>query len=277
MKKTIFTLLFLCFYAPSFSYPVIWGFNIYPKTNSITSNPIFIIEGYSASQEVIANLNIRHKIYLWSFKEIVPLTVEKSLSSGQVILKPIQLLKLGETYELRIDNLDEYNKGAWDTVRYQVNQSADTIPPEWYATPIYHNKIYEEFYCGGGGSSVYFCGKAIDTSPIFIYVKITEGKKTIATYYLPFSNSGLIDIGSYTQNEIYEVSFSLMDASGNKFKYMTEKIPFRGATINDKNNKIPICDCEYLKMKELAIRGSLIFISIIVVVVSCLYIKKTVT
>ncbi len=82
------------------------GLNFWPKEQSVKQNSIFLIEGYSNNQEIIAGLGKEYKIFLHSKTYDVFLIVDK-LHEGdflvtQAILKPTQELIAGETYKLVI-------------------------------------------------------------------------------------------------------------------------------------------------------------------------------
>jgi hypothetical protein len=254
MKKLFLLLCLLCFCHLSHSFTLPYGFKVLPTKLTIATNSIFILEGYRLSSQVIEFLNTKYPVYLWAKHETVPLEVERNSYSSQVILRPKKNLTLGATYELRIDNLSEEEQNILDRIRWDVTTTADTISPKWDIEPIYKNKTYQWYACEGNQGSINFCGKATDTSFTFIYVQISSDKHIIASYYVE-ADEGVIDIGSYSQSEIYEASFSLMDASGNKLKGLTEKIPFRGSTISDQNTPKPICDCEHLRWKKLVINS----------------------
>lgn len=229
------------------------GFSVFPRTNSISTNPIFIIEGYVISESVVRNLNNGNAIYLTSGNDTIPLTVIKTLKSQfhltQAILKPISNLILGKSYKLNIDNLDEYEKRDFDrdSIAWIVNDVLDVQKPIWSKFPSYKSKQMVFFGCG---PEVYvnFCACISDNSPVVVYAKVKKlNTQSFSDYYLN-PDSCTIQLGhgmcsgefDFEEGQEYEVTFSLMDASGN----ISDELQSIKFISPSKNDQIKIDDPE---------------------------------
>jgi hypothetical protein len=234
------------------------GINVFPRTKTIYSNPIFIIEGYFSSQSVIRNLNKTNSIYLTSGKDTIRLFVTKRLESHfrltQSILKPSSNLILGKYYKLNIDNLNEYEKADFerDSIGWTVSDIIDRQKPIWTKLPSYNSKEMISYGCGPA-LYVNFCACILDKSPVVVYTRLKNLKnKSISDYYIkPDSCSFQIGHGmcsgefDFEQGQEYEATFSLMDASGN-ISNETQPIKFISPTEKDENHideKEVKCNC----------------------------------
>jgi len=234
------------------------GINVFPRTKTVFSNSIFIIEGYESSQSVIRNLNKSNAIYLTSGKDTIRLTVIKTIVSQfrltQAILKPSSNLISGKYYKLNIDNLDEYEKSYFErnSIGWTVSAVADNQKPVWSKLPSYKSKGMI-FYGCGPEVFVNFCACISDNSPVVVYSKVKNLKNnSICDYYLD-PDSCSFQLGhnmcsgefEFEKGEKYEVIFSLMDGSGN-ISTETEPIIFTSPTDKDKirfDEKKINCEC----------------------------------
>ena len=109
------------------------GINVWPTQQNISTNSIFVIEGYAQSQELIRQLNKKNKVYLKCSSEIIPIKVlrilEGQYSLTQAILKPEKDLQIGKTYELHIDNLGMFDIDEYKVVKWTVNSEQDIEKP----------------------------------------------------------------------------------------------------------------------------------------------------
>ena len=254
MKKTIllFLLLINCLTVKAMCTSS--GIKVWPEQQYISTNSIFVIQGYAQSQELIRALNKKNKIYLKCNSEIIILKVlkivEGQYSLTQAILKPEKKLVYGKTYELKIDNLGMFDKDDLQITKWTVNSENDTQKPEWNCKPSYLGLSYTSYGCGPA-KSVDFCGKYKDNSPTLVYARVLDkNKKTTSDYFLT-SESQLISLGhgmcsgafSFDENTNYEVQFGLMDASGNENLELTEPIMFSSPTEKNESEKELKCNC----------------------------------
>lgn len=231
------------------------GINIWPQQQFISTNSIFVIEGFSHSQNLIRELNKKNKIYLTCGTELIGIQIVKILkgqfSLTQAILKPEQELSIGKTYELHIDSLDRFDKNEFKTFKWTVNNSADKETPSWRNEPSYKGKNYTAFGCGPE-KYVNFCGNYSDNSPTLIYAKVFDKTKNTSSDYFLTSNNDNLALGhgmcsgefSFDKETKYEVQFGLMDASGNENFNMTEPISFTSPTKENNSEDLLNCNCK---------------------------------
>lgn len=251
--------LFLTFLVrKSFAMCSFSGIRVFPKTKTIFTNPIFIIEGYESSQSVISHLNHGNAIYLTSGNDTIRLTVIKTLKSQfrltQAILKPLSNLIIGKHYKLNIDNLDEYEKADFesDSVSWTVSDIADNQKPIWGKVPSYNSKGMK-FYGCGPAVFVNFCACISDNSSVVVYAKVKNLKTNSSSDYYLTPDSCSFQLGhgmcsgefKFEEGQEYEAIFSLMDASGN---ISTETMPLKFYSPTEKDerkhdDKKVDCDC----------------------------------
>ncbi|MFN8713477.1 MAG: hypothetical protein ACK5Z2_11555 [Bacteroidota bacterium] len=216
---------------------------IFPSSSSVCQNPIFIIEGYGLSEDIVTKLNINYPVYLQSGSKKINLLVvevlEGDLYLTQAILKPAAELEAGVEYILLIDSLPKsqplkaYNPSTrtYTPYTYKTLAKKDTENPVLKSEPKEVKKVYQHFGCGPAINVVY-AFKINDESHVFVKtcVKNTETGKT-TTYYLMLLG-GQIRVGqdmcagafSLKTGNMFEVTFSFMDASGNV-------LPWNGKTL----------------------------------------------
>ena len=236
---------------------------VFPKTGEISLNSIFIVEGYGTSQNVIQGLNSKYRIYLKSDNSVISLQIIKSYKGQygitQAILKPIGKLVENKTYTLYIDSLDQYEKEDFyrNDFKWTVNNNIDNDIPLWTLKPQYKSKQKIEYGCGPA-TFVDFCVCINDISPVLVFTRLKELKTGKISEYFVTPDSTSLRIGhemcygefDFLDGEKYEVSFSLMDASGNKNDTLTSIIKFISPTDEDQENKIEKISCECPKAKE---------------------------
>jgi len=233
------------------------GIGVWPYTSNLKANPVIVIEFYGSSQQIVSGLNNKYSIYLKSGKEKISLLIIEVCKGQfrliQVIVKPATELKAGKEYQLMIDNLPGYegihkwNKETHktETPAWKVLKEADTEFPVWTKLPKFNSKYYAMFGCGPSFGIVFDLAAA-DASPVLIKTTVRNTKTgKYSTYYLePADNkisvghnmcSGAFDFDS---NDPYEVSFALMDASGNPGCFASQPLRFtRPDEANDPNNQ----------------------------------------
>ncbi len=231
-----------------------FGLEAYPSKCNITSNSIFMIEGYGFGQEIIHSLNHKYPVYLLSSKSKVRLLVQEICVSRydltQAILKPETPLLFGEDYTLKIDSVSiyegiyRYNSQTqnYEVVKYKVDLIKDTIAPLLLKKPKILKKTLTYYGCGPS-TYVIFDFPVVDSSEVFVKTtlkSIQSGREH--TYYIRmYSNklyvghdmcSGEFD---FDEGESYEIEFSLMDASGNFSNWTGKRIKFTKPTKQTKD------------------------------------------
>lgn len=292
MKKLFLTLLILTFgtiriYADCSSSNI----SVWPKGTEINSNSIFIIQGYGTSQDIIRGLNIKYKVYLKSKNSIVPVEIikvyEGQYSLTQAILKPKSQLIEGKTYTLQISNLEDYEKEDYyqKKIKWTVNNKKDIDLPYWSAKPKYENKQKINYGCGPA-KFIDFCACINDSSPVVVFTKLTEEKTGKTAEYFITPDSTFLRIGhgmcsgafEFEDGEHYKISFSLMDASGNRNDTLTNEINFISPTDNDgeRFNEKVLCNCPKAKESEVSSIKLLLSIclSVIMIIAFIIFIKR---
>ncbi len=264
MKKLLLTIL-LVFLIAGQAFAICLGgtINVWPGTNTINQNSIIIVEGYGRSVDVIRKLNEKHKIYLRSGNSTIPLKVVKRYEGqflvSQAILKPANKLIEGRSYTIHIDSLEGLVKEEFERAHFQwtVVKKNDSEIPKWSQSPTYINKSKISYGCGPA-SYVDFCVCIQDRSPVVVFSKLKELKTgRIAEYYV-IPDTTILSIGhgmcggefEFEPGENYEISFSLMDASGNINDTLTKPIPFIGPMYKDSENVAEKTPCECPKIEE---------------------------
>lgn len=232
--------------------------DVWPRTNEISLNSLLIVEGYGGSQTIVRELNKKYNIYLKSETSRIPLEVikryEGQFKLTQIVLRPTRDLIAGTTYTLHIDSLDKFEKDDFygSNFKWTVSDKFDHEAPEWRRKPNNFGKEKAHYGCGPA-SFVNFCVCYQDNSPVKIYSKLTNLRtgKTFEYLVSPVSNTLRIGYGMcsgefyFEDGEKYEVSFSLMDASGNKTDSLTKGIQFISPTDNDTitEEENTLCNC----------------------------------
>jgi hypothetical protein len=155
------------------------GLSVFPRGQEIKQNSIFIIEGYSQSQNIILGLNKKHNIYLKSGSRKIKLLVTKILvgqfSLTQALLKPEFVLQAGLEYTMYIDNMPEYetltnyNRKTYEheVVKYKVLPENDIEKPQIASKPKEIKKTLVHYGCGPS-IHVVFSNPSKDKSEIII-------------------------------------------------------------------------------------------------------------
>ncbi len=211
------------------------GIYCWPNTTAVKSNSIFVLTFYLRSQQIVPGLNKKYAIYLRSGEQKIPLLISEvcigQFRLTQVILKPERQLTAGKEYELIIDSLSKYDRmSKWDkglhtygSPKWKVLKEADTGLPAWTAMPKYESKSIAHFGCGPS-LDVRFSFDAADGSDILIKTTVRNTKTgKYTTYYLERTDKTIISVGhgmcsgafDFKTDDTYEVSFELMDSSGN--------------------------------------------------------------
>ena len=222
--------------------------DFWPNGKTIYENSLIVIDGYSLSQKIILQLNLKYPVYLKSGDEKVELTVEEIIigegSLTQAILKPVKELIPGREYHIYIDNIPENQSpetknwnsitGKYEYPNWKVIKGRDISKPKWVSKPKELKKTFIAFGCGPE-AYVYFSFQASDQSEILIKTSVTSlaSNKTTISYLKPEDN-GVLKVGrgmcggafNFNEGDNFEVKFDIMDSSGNITRWTENKIAF---------------------------------------------------
>lgn len=221
------------------------GLRFWPNEYVLAENSIFVVKGILRSAKIIDGLGKDYKIYLQAKNSKVELKVVhlyQGYACKQAVLKPSSDLIPQTEYELLIDNLGEdedlvqrahHKTGRKSKVCYFIAAGKDLIPPKWLVKSKYLYGISREMGCGPM-SEVYFSYAATDASPFLVKTTLTNKTTGVATTFLINPEKVRLTVGhgmcsgsfSFNYGGLYEIEFSLIDASGNETKHATEAIDF---------------------------------------------------
>ena len=231
------------------------GIWCWPSADVVNPNSILILEFYGSSREVAEGLDDRYPVYLKAGNQKLRLNVIEKPDGGfmltQRVMKPEAALTCGVRYELVIENLEAAHRNylKWDSqdqkftsYSWMVSEKKDTTPPAWTGQPTFLSKSYSMFGCGPA-KYVHFAVSTADTSPVFAKTSLKNlatGK--ISTFYLQIEE-GRIAIGhgmcsgafKLDDGTSYEVSFVLVDASGN-ISIVAQQVQFRAPVPSDEGS-----------------------------------------
>lgn len=244
MLKAIGIILLFCCVAFANAECVGTSITCWPTQTSISKNSLFILSFYGYSQRLVAKLDKEHSIYLQSEDQKIQLRITE-INKGdfeitQVVLTPSKQLSSGRIYEIVIQGVSFFEKiEKWNPVsqkiekaRWIVTDSVDNEKPKWLDPPVYVSKTMVEYGCGPA-KWVNFSFRCQDNSPILVKATLKNLKTLkVSTYYLE-PKENIIKVGHgmcsgafhFDDSSDYEVSFTLMDQSGN-FSLITSK-PFK--------------------------------------------------
>lgn len=219
--------------------------SVFPSGNKIRQKTTFMIEGYARSQEIIERLGSTYPVYLKSGKTKVKLVVKETLTGQyqltQAILEPESELKIGANYELVIDKLPKYEfvkqwnstLKNWEPVTYEVLSETDSEKPIFLSTPAETGKTFIRYGCGPEMHVNFSCFVS-DSSEYLVKATVKNLTTNVSKSYYIRHNDSTISIGHgmcsgafrFTGDDQYEVTFSLLDASGNTTEWVGEPIQF---------------------------------------------------
>ena len=225
------------------------GLSVFPNGDEVKPNSIFVLNGYSLSQNIILKLNNGHDIYLESSTLKVRLLVTEicigQYNLIQAILKPEIELEVGLEYTMHIDSLPEdeifykYNrtKQKIELPSYKVIAGNDTVKPQLKSKPKVIKKSLIYYGCGPS-TYVVFDNPAKDDSEIIVKTTVKSLKTGIESTYYIQPDGDEIYVGhdfcasafEFFDGKKYEVEFSFMDASGNLNGWTGKRIKFTKPT-----------------------------------------------
>lgn len=248
MKLLILFIFLISGSSEGFAYCLKYVIDFWPKEKTIKQNSIIIINGYGGSQKVINKLNRKYPIYLKSGAHKVNLKVKEIINGDnirQAILILDEKLEADKEYLLFIDNLPEkhfsgYRSGDYipETKKYYfakwtVENGIDTVYPIWKVKPVEKSKSYKEYGCGPA-AYVHFRFVAEDKSSYVIKAKIINSLTKRKSEYFLEPGDSILMVGygmcsgpfRFKYGANFEVSFDIMDASGNLTEWTDNRILF---------------------------------------------------
>lgn len=235
MKQTILILVLILLTMNTFADCAGSGIYFWPSGQTIKQNSIIVIDGYAESQKVIIGLNKKYPIYLKSGNKKIKLSVKEILVGEfyltQAVLTINEKLEAGKDYELFIDNLPDHKRSLrkWNTetreyekVKWKVIEGIDTDKATWKTEPTETKKTLVYYGCGPA-TFVHFSFKIEDKSEYLIKTIVTNKKTNKTTSYYLEPSDTILKVGHgmcsgafiFKDGDNYEVSFEIMDASGN--------------------------------------------------------------
>ena len=225
------------------------GIDFLSRNRVLNRNGQLILLFYGTSENLIKDLNKKYPIYLHSTASNDTLSVIEVLKGGfritEVILKPNKLLKENGNYEFKIDSLPEYERSPLDfnqtlqkgmPIVFKTTDIIDKELPVLMEMPLESKKYLQYLGCGPS-ISVSFKIKGVDTSELFVRACVKNEKTGEITDYILTIYDGQVSIGhgmcagafNLYEGGNYEVSFCLIDQSGNKTSF-TKPIHFTAPT-----------------------------------------------
>ena len=221
------------------------GLWVFPIESTIKQNSIFILDGYSESQEVILKLNKKHNIYLKNGDKKIKLIVTEicvgEFFLTQAVLKPETELDAGLEYIMIIDSLPTYQSfnrynnvtKEYEPVKFKVLSEKDTVKPLIYSRPQVLTKSLQHFGCGPS-IHVIFSNPTKEIPDIIVKTTVKNLKTGKETTYYIMPKGYTIEIGhgmcsgafNFDKGNNYEVEFSFMDSCGNITNWSGERIKF---------------------------------------------------
>lgn len=232
------------------------GLSIFPNSNSISKNQIFVIEGYTLSQQTVLGLNDKYRIYLKSGSKKIKLNVTElcigQFNLTQAILKPERILEMGESYTLHIDSLPKFERlhrintltKKYEPISFTVKNDVDTQNPTVNGNPFEIKKTFAQYGCGPS-MHVVFSNPAKDQSSLLVKTTVKNLLTGHTANYYLIPQDDQIKVGhdmcsgafDYSESEYYEVSFTFLDSSGNSTKWNGPSIRFSKPTITNSHKE----------------------------------------
>lgn len=249
MKKFLFLLILTISTTIAKADCTMGNVSCWPTKSTINRNSLIIIEFYGFNQTYIPEITKLNQILLKSGKDKVQLKIieinKGEFELTQIILQPEKLLQPGLEYEL---NVGGYGKNEiitrqnpvskkMETVKWLVNDKIDKEKPKWISMPSFQSKTKSQFGCGPA-KWVNFNFTSSDNSEMLIKATVKSIKTNTETIYYLKTENNQIRIGHgmcsgafhFDKGDDYEVTFSLMDESGNISKQKSKPYRFSQPT-----------------------------------------------
>ena len=254
MKKVLVLLFFTL--AVNFSYAdcAMSGMQFFPKNRNISLNSLFIIQGYSMSEETVESFRERAVYLVSESGELVLLTLQEILkgqmSLTQAIFKPVRELKPNTKYFLSYSNetnrevleMQQWNSESKqrEKVYWQTSalKSTDLISPslkiDYEKSEVFH------YGCGPSSNAIFTVSNsnALEIWYKTEVIEIATNKKT--TFYLTEKENKLnvghgMCAGGFIFKDVgkYKVRFTPTNPDGESIKSTEWKL-FASPFENDK-------------------------------------------
>lgn len=225
------------------------SYSVWPKGKTLHPDGFIVIGASGDKFEYGAGIGVKYPAYLICDSVRVKLEVFErhtgDYDMNQVLLKPVTPLKSGAIYELRIDSLPllesgpqkyNYDLRRSEPCRWKISESNDTQAPVWTAKPHVASKSYVQYGCGPE-AHVNFKYQIADSSAFLLRTTVTNSDTKKKTTYCLAASDTLVSVGMYMcggefvlkRNVIYEVTFDIIDASGNVTPWIGKPILFTAA------------------------------------------------
>ncbi|MBV4357590.1 hypothetical protein [Pinibacter aurantiacus] len=202
---------------------------------TLNKNGLIVLEFYSLSQPLVADLNGKYPVYLKSSDKKVQLNVVEILKGEmwvtQVVLKPATGLLVGKRYSLEIANLPKYEDGPrtyndstkkLEPLSFKITDTVDNEIPVLNGSPKIDKETFIQYGCGPE-TFVYFNLSGQDKSELFARATVKNKTTGLSTTYILRIEDGLAKVGHgmcsgaflFKDGENFEVTFQLFDQSGN--------------------------------------------------------------
>ncbi len=241
MKYLAQTLLLLIFWTNVLADCCMGGISVWPYSDSISTTPIILIEGYGEDTETIRAISTKQALLI-SGKHSVKLCIEDYVPKtgyhpAQILFSADGDLQPGKNYELVIPDLIESVGHYFDrnslNKRWRVIATSDMEPPIFVTPPTEMGK----FRVGGCPiySSVQFKANIKEVLEYLVKVKLTAVNYSETMTYYIFPNQGFINVGGsecesfkfcHNLGASYQVEFRLVDGSGNRSLQSIKSISF---------------------------------------------------
>lgn len=235
----------------------IWASSI---SKTVTSNSLFLIEGYAQSMDVIKDLNKKYPVYIESNSHKVKLEVIKFIKGkfrlNQAIVRPSEKLKAGSKYYIKIEDLgDKHPKSYWGGDENHfisegfliIEENKSSSDEKWHKQPVFISSEVKHFGCGPS-IYAYFNVSLVDTNYTHIETELVNKKTGISQTYLIDYNkkekqvavghgmcSGAFD---YSKNGKYKVRFRVpkctIDSPDNEWSdWIIFDSPYKSIDVRD--------------------------------------------
>ncbi|UTW60988.1 hypothetical protein KFE98_13275 [bacterium SCSIO 12741] len=228
------------------------GFWVYPADGILREDGWIMIEGYAESRRMIDSINASYQLTLESEGHQVKMQVmahyRGQYSLDQVLVKPMEKLKVNETYTLhiatskgeKIRNLSHFNPRTdeYEPLQWTVEKSPVNRMPSWPQKPKWAKHEVNWYGCGPAVYTVFDLGYL--NKGTWVKVELVELEtQTKSEFYLRVNpRDGLLYIGhgmcsgafNFKQKHGYKVRFGLLSYSGvahdKRSRWITFSSPF---------------------------------------------------
>jgi hypothetical protein len=238
-----------------FAHPVLadcggGSYYVWPQGKQLNPNAIIMIQGSDDKCHYVDGIGIKYPAFLVCDSVRVKLEAferhKSEFGLTQVLLRPAHPLRSGAVYHLQIDSLPLDEKGPlrynYDNRKYEkyqwfISDSQDVSAPTWTDLPKVSRKTYVRYGCGPE-MHVYFNYHIADASPLLLRTTVTNTDTKKKSTYCVTASDTMVGVGMHMctgefilkPDVIYEVTFDIIDASGNNAVWQRKPILFTAAT-----------------------------------------------